>query len=257
MSRSCAYEDLQVQPYGAHSLHWLIPNPASQRMQSQLLRQAVALALDRQVIVQQVLGLGDDELAGKPLDGPFPIPIGNDKALSLTGRDPRLAAGLIQQELPVPSARQLRLVLPPDPVARRAARAIQQQLALEGLGLDVELAECAAHDLSTGPAAAWDLWYVSWYALDPPVDAARVFGPESLVGRQDTALPQLVQRLYEAQQVDELQLGLQTLQRRAMQHRLIIPLWQLPEYYVVRKSFTAGSARPVTLYEDVHRWRQE
>ena len=255
------YDELQVIKYAAPSVHMLLPNPSSPLMVSGLVRKAVAAALDRDYIVSEVLGgaLSDGEtVAGQVLSGPFPLGYAYDESIGVRARDPRLAAALLNSRLdalpPTMKDRQVTLVYPPSDVARRAAREIQAQLQLDGLGLEVTLVESTATDVRTGPRQPWDLWYVEWYAMEPVIDAQLLLGPLSVVASQDPLLQLLVRRLDHAETREDACKALHEIHRYVHDALTVIPLWQLDEYAVIRQSLNGVGERPVTLYQNIHQW---
>ncbi len=255
------YDELQVIKYAAPSVHMLLPNPSSSLMASGLARKAVAAALDREYIVSEVLGgaWSDGEtVAGQVLSGPFPLGYAYDESIGVRARDPRLAAALLNSQLdalpPAMKDRQVTLVHPPGEVARRAAREIQAQLQLGGLGLEVTLVESIATDVRTGPPQPWDLWYVEWYAMEPLIDAQLLLGPVSVVASQDPFLQLLVRRLDHAETREDAYAALHEIHRHVHDGLTVIPLWQLDEYAVIRRSLNGVGERPVTLYQNIHQW---
>ncbi len=258
ISKTRAYDDVRLVPYAAPTVHMLIPNPNSPALARGVVRRALSLALDRQRILRDDLGDGKT-MAGAVLSGPFPEGYACDDSIKARERDARLAAGLLNGPFDKLTDRTITLVYAPDPVARRAARAMQMQWKLDGVGVEVVLAESsrsdvANWDLAAGPGQPWDLWYIEWNAMEPLVAAPRLLGRGSVIGRADPMLQAMVDDLCNATTWDLACAKLHELHRYVDRTQTVIPLWQIDEFAVVHQDLEGVGGKPVTLYQNVDQW---
>ncbi len=249
-----AYDEVRLVPYAAPTVHMLIPNPRSQKLASRIVRRALSLALDRSRILRDDLGDGK-VLAGAVLSGPFPQGYGSDAAIQNDQRDARQAAALLNGPFAALGDRTITLVHPPDPVARRAVRAIQTQWNLNGIGVELVSVESPGGDLRRGPGRPWDLWYLEWNGMEPWSDAVWLLGRESIAGQSDPQLQAMVDDLQLAATWDEACAKLRALHRYVARTQAIIPLWQINEFAAVRRDIEGVGDKPVTLYQNVDQWK--
>jgi tetratricopeptide (TPR) repeat protein len=252
-------KSLAIEPYAVPTVHLLAPNPRSARLLSPLARRAIAHGIDRQRIVDDVLGVAGAADRGRVLAGPFPAGFGHDDALVAWAYDPRRflvlwdAAGATAGPNP---AAPLVLVHPPDEVATRACRAIADQLQLDGRGQAVEVR--ALPDGRVPPTDGdWDLAYVQWPLIEPVVDARRLIGSAGLSGSASPWLEDALRRLSAATTATEVAERLREVERMAHADLPVIPLWQLTEHLAARQGLAGVGQRPVTLYQHVEQWRYE
>jgi hypothetical protein len=251
------FDELEIGRYAAPTVHMLLVNPNSELLQQPLFRRGLVHAVNRQQILEQLVG-SDAAAAGAVVSGPFPRGYAYDEDVKPRSWDPRLAIALWQQvagrdenEEPV----QLKLVYPPSEIARRAARAIQQQVQLDGLGIRLRMREWTpATDSSQ---SEWDLRYVEWPAMEPIIDAARLLGNDGMVGLSHASVRSGLRRVVAAETMNEAIAALNELHRIVHADNLIIPLWQLDEYFAHHDSLTGTGTRPVTLYQFVQHWQVE
>ncbi len=250
--------DLRLVRYAAPTVHLLLPNPASPWMASGLVRRAVARSLDRELILREIMGdAGMDE--GSLLTGPFPVGYACDQSTGEYPRDPRLAATLLNSRVHFAKdqlkGRPIRLVHPGTDIARRAARAIQAQLQLDGLGWNVVLHESSTVDLCQGPGCPWDLWYVQWYAMEPWTDAEILLGPLSVLSPVQPRLAKGLDDLNKSTTREEAIAALHEIDRHVAASLAVIPLWQINEYAAIHRSLEGIPERPVSLYQNIRQWR--
>ncbi len=250
--------DLQLVKYAAPTVHLLLSNPNSPWMASGLVRRAVVKALDRELILREILRCRETD-GGRLLTGPFPSGYACNKSAGVQTRDPRLAAVLLNSWVDMAKeemkGRPITLIHPSTDIARRAAHAMQAQLQLDGLGVNVVLEESSVVDLCQGPGRPWDLWYVEWYAMEPWTDAEKLLGPGSVLAPVE---PQLAESLFQLSRCAtraEAITALQEIDRRTAETATVIPLWQIDEYAVVHRSLQGIPARPVSLYQNIQQWQ--
>jgi hypothetical protein len=252
-----AHANVTLVPYAAPSVHLLVPNPHSALMTSGAVRRAVDVAIDRDRILRDVLGDGTAP-AGEVISGPFPRGYAYDDKVAPAEHDPRAAIALLHGELAKDAnnvqPRSITLVYPRSDLARRAATAIQEDLSLDGLGLQVNLREVTADDESQS-ASSWDLLYVEWQAIEPARDVWKLLGGTRWGRAADPELDAALEQLAQAATRDQAAAPLRAIHRRVQEQLAIIPLWQIDEYALVHQSLRGVGERPVTLYQNVEQWQ--
>jgi ABC-type transport system substrate-binding protein len=148
----------------------------------------------------------------------------------------------------------LRLAHPATEVARLACRAIQRQLKL--IGMEVELFELGTQSVSQA-VEEYDLVYVALQLEEPIADARRLFGADGLAGGSSPHLEEALVRLEAAVDWKSAREALQRVHRIAADDVAIIPLWQLGEHFAHRTGVLGIPERPVLLYQDVDHWQVE
>lgn len=148
----------------------------------------------------------------------------------------------------------LRLAHPATEVVRLACRAIQRQLKL--VGIPIELVEL------TGESAAqaidqYDLVYVELQLEEPIADARRLFGAGGLAAGSSTHIVEALARLEAAVDWKSAREALHRIHRVASDDVAMIPLWQLSEHFAYRSGLQSLPQRPVVLYQDVDNWQVE
>lgn len=265
---------LTVGAYALPSVHALIPTKRRPLLDHRALRRALAYGINRQGILEEVVRAGVDEMGFKVLSGPFPAGIRSDEAIRYAYNDgvrprpyePRLAtilAALAWNETqkaehgkddpadrPFPT---LRLAHGPDPVARSACQSIQMQLEL--IGVPIELVELAPGELlSVSPD--FDLRYAELTVREPVVDAPAILGPEGVAGRASDPMVAALTRLENARGWNDTKAALFEIHALAAGDLPVIPLWQTPNYYAVRRDVGDPPQTVVSLYQILDHLRQ-
>lgn len=251
------YDQLAVEPYAAPTVHLLVPNLNKPLLAEAAFRRAIAYGIYRQRILEEVL-LQREELSelGRLLSGPFPRGYAYNEDVEPLPYNPRmmvaLAAAALQTHGFGPAETPtLTLVHPPTETAEAACRAIQRHLQLDGKGLPVRLKRLpAGGKLPTD----WDLLYLEWNFVEPLAEVSRLLGPRGLAPGGGV-IEENIRRLGAVNSPKEAAQILQSIHEVAAGEQTVIPLWQLQEHLVYRKSLEGISPNPVTLYQSVEKWR--
>lgn len=264
-------EDLVVDHYRAPTLHILVPNLDNPYLQNRDFRRGLLYGINRQEILSSRL------LAGQELDGcrmvSAPIPSGvspNDPVsygydLSIAPREyePQMSLALRtmaelkmrkeaeeKKEALVPLGKLI-LGHPDTEISRQSCLAISQYLKKVGLPCELKVVSAEA----TNPAdVGCDLLYAEVQITEPLVDVPRMF---------DRYVPKVHQRQYfqlalrqlgEAQDWQDLRERFWSLHQLAHDDLLIIPMFQLQDYFVYRRSLGGVGYQPMTLFQQVERW---
>ncbi|HWB13771.1 MAG TPA: ABC transporter substrate-binding protein [Pirellulales bacterium] len=273
VERYRANRDFVVGQYALPTIHCLLPNLERPFMKHRCFRRAMAYAIDRDLVLKHHL-LHDQKLTGYQLvSGPFPIGNGFDDPLRYAYnneveqrfRNPRLAIALAQVALhdlseaakkrDEPEIKEFpRLVLahPANDIAREACKGIQRHI--EGLKFKVDLRELEP-GVSLPGDGDYDLLYLETTIQEPLVDAARLLGPDGIVGEASAYMTLALVQLAKATNWQEARQILQRIHRLTADDVAIIPLWQMPEYFAYHRSLKGIDPVPVLLYQNVESWK--
>lgn len=263
--------DAEVRKYAAPLVHMLIPNLSRPLPANRDFRRGLLLGTNRERILRMLLD-GRSEDGCRVISGPFPMgtkradPLGYayDDGIEPRPYQPTAALALLQvaaaqardlarkQGQPVPDAGTIALRFPPHEIAREACREIARQWRL--LGLEVRLSEAPPRD-STPPSDAWDVMYVEAAMWEPAGDAFRLFSLPMFDGRLSHYVMLSLLRVTEAADWPELSARLRALHRAVHDDVAVLPLYQLEDYFAIRKGIEAVPPRPAVLYQDVEAWR--
>lgn len=260
---------VKIVRYAVPTVHVLVPNPERPWPASRTLRRAVMYGLQRQAILEQGI-LRKESLPGARLiSAPLPAPVVADDALSyayddsilphafepllsitlvdLAKRELESAAGLKGQT--PPKFTGLVIGYAPNELQRMACKAMAKQLA------SINIA-CQAVEISTLAAAQQcDFIYAELLITEPIIDASRLFGPEGIYPATNPHLRLGIRQLEQATTWNQAGQRLRELHRVLHEDLTLLPLWQLPEHFAVRKNLQGISAAPISLYQDIEKWR--
>ncbi len=264
-------EELVVDHYRAPTMHVLVPNLENPYLKNRDFRRGLLYGINRQEILNERL------LAGKELDGcrmisaPIPIGVSPDDPVSY-GYDLSIAARSYEPQMSI-ALRKLaeiklreeaeekkealiplsKLVIghPDTEMSRQTCLAIVQYL--KRMGLPCELKAVSAE--ATDPAKEGvDLLYVEVQVAEPLIDIPRMFATY-VPNRHQTQYFQLALRqLGESRNWQEVRERFWSLHRLCHDDLLIIPLFQLQDHFVYRRSLGGIGYQPMTLFQQVERW---
>ena len=248
--------------------HLILFNPNSAVLRHRELRRALAYAIDRERILRETV-LGDPaSQRGRLISGPFPtrglsnlrreVP-GYAYSLNVKPRpyDLTLAVSLAlaaqtQLDAKLP---ELKLVCEPDPIVRAAARRLIDAWSQAGIKVTL-LDDTAPLDLYSSD---WHMLYRTVTMTDPvnqlwPLltleQSARV---ESLDFLPDWLRLELIE-LDKAGNWETAVALLHRLHEHLAAETQLIPLWEVDDYFVVRKNIGGYPDPPLYVYHDVERW---
>jgi hypothetical protein len=264
--------EIRVESYALPIVHMLVPKSDHPFLKDRDFRRAMLYAVNRQAILDGELLGGDSRPDSRLISGPFPI--GSDendplayaynKDVSNFPYDPRLAQLLVvvtTQKLktmavkagePEPQLKPLKLGVPDYEAARVAGEAFVQQWKLIGIPAEVVVMEAG---MSDEQKKSLDVVYLSAALWEPAVDAERLFGEGGLAESDNIFIVQVLASLRTANNWREVRQYCQDLHTLVAAHLPVLPLWQVGESFAYRTSLQGIPKRPVTLYQDVQRWR--
>jgi ABC-type transport system substrate-binding protein len=273
IERYGASRDYAVGQYALPTIHCLMPNLDRPFTKNKYFRRAIAYAIDRDLVLKHHL-LKDETLPGYQLvSGPFPIGNGFEDPLRYAynnevaqrQRNPRLALTLSEvalkeineaakkrEEPEIKEFPRLKIAHPPNDIAREACKGIKRHI--EGLKFKVDLRELEP-GISVPSDGNYDLLYLEMTVQEPLVDAARLLGPDGIVGEASPFMTQHLVHLAKAINWQEARQILQSIHRQTDEDMAIIPLWQMNEYFAYHRSLKGIDASPVLLYQSVENWK--
>jgi hypothetical protein len=270
---------VSVSNYRLPTVHVLLCNNENLLMRRREYRRALCYGIDRTRMLSEVFGVKDQQTPFRVLSGPFPAgltfndPIGfaYKQELAPLPYEPRLAVVLataarttVAKEALIaagekPDSKAVRELKPgePDPIvllhpARPLARTMCQLMKrqLEAIGIHVELKEADG-----GDGGHWDLKYAELCIWEPLSDAQALLGPGGLAGRCSPAMNQLLIKLDQANNWNEVTARLHQVHQLAFEEVPVIPLWQTQNSFVARDTVEGIEQTPVSLFQDVRQWR--
>jgi ABC-type transport system substrate-binding protein len=273
IERYRANGEFVVESYALPTIHCLAPNPERPFMQHRCYRRALAYGIDRELLLKHHV-LRDQPLAGCSLvSGPFPIGSGFDDPLRYAynaqveqrPRNPRLAIALAQVALhdlneaakkrgepEIKECPKIVLAHPANDIAREACKGIQRHI--QSLKFTVELRELEP-GISLPTDRNYDLLFLEISAQEPLVDAARLLGPDGILGQANPYMTLALVQLAKSTNWQEARQILGRIHQLAADDVAVIPLWQFPEHFAYHRSLKAVGAKPVLLYQNVESWQ--
>ena len=249
---------VKAAPYALPTVHCLAVNLRKPLLAQRALRRALLYALNRQGILNQLLG--EQTLPGsRVISGPFPVGPSYDESLAPRAYDPRLAAVLATAALraanpganPAKDQPALTLALPAEPLARTACAAIVRQWALSGVKAVLkELPPPAAVRLTDDV----DLLYLELIVQEPIVDARRILAADALTAPASPQMREALRQLDLAADDAQARERLRAIHRLAYEEGHLLPLWQITEHYACHESVQGLSGTVMQLYENAPQW---
>jgi len=259
-----------VTKYGVPVIHALVPNMTRTWPKLRMLRRAIIYATRRDLILSQGI-LSNKTIRGAQLmSGPFPAAFDDNDTLSyandptiqpypfepilamtlfdLAKREAKSLANLRKE--PEPKFEPLVIAHPRAELAKMACRAIAKQL--EVVGVPCKLQEVDG-TVPMPPEA--DFLYAELTISEPVVDAIRLFGSRGLYPASDPHVRLAVRRVEQATTWNEASQRLREFHRLVHEELTVLPLYQTPEYFAVRKNVTGMASGPNTFYQQIEQWR--
>ncbi len=263
---------IHVESYALPMVHMLVPVSEHPYVSDRDFRRALLYAVNRQAILEgEILG-GLRSADSRLVSGPFPIGEGENDPLSYAYNkdippipyDPRLAqllfiltkqkltAMAVKAKMEVPEFTPIRLGVPDYESAKVAGQAFVQQWAL--IGVPAELIVLGP-DQPKDSKKPLDLLYISAALWEPATDAERLLGKGGVAESNNIFVAQVLSNLRTARNWREIRQFCQDLHTLVNAHLPILPLWQVGESFAYRTILKDVPKRPVTLYQDIQKWR--
>ncbi len=267
--------NVKVESYALPMVHMLVPISNHEFLADRDFRRTLLYAVNRQAILDgEILG-GERSSSSSLISGPFPLGEGENDPLSYAYNkaipplpyDPRLAKILVKltelklgqmadkKKLPKPVLKPLRLGVPDYESAKVAGQACVQQWIAAGIPADFVVLSDSASVAENNEKV--DLLYVSAALWEPATDAERLFGAGGVAETDNIFIVQVLNSLRTAKNWREVRQYCQDLHRLVNDHLPVLPLWQVGESFAYRTSLQGIPKKPVTLYQDIQRWRTD
>ncbi|MBX3436823.1 MAG: hypothetical protein KF861_04970, partial [Planctomycetaceae bacterium] len=237
-------------------------HPRSPAMKNREYRRALAYAIDRQRILNDVVLKSSSSNLGRLVNGPFPSRSDVNNAL-VRGRsyDPLNAISLtlaarqqLAGELP-----PLRMAVVNDPVAQAAAQELIASWAR--FGIVVQRVELPQGPLvkGGGESVEWDLLYRTVQMAEPATELwpFLTLSARARVADLDPFPDWLRQEIIALDLASDWKAALQslnTLHLHLWGEVMLIPLWEVDDYLIYRKNVRGVPVAPVHPYQDADRW---
>lgn len=262
-----------VQTLPNRRIYFLAVNHRSRALQNEDLRRAIAHAIDRTKILNEVFRAdlkGDPMPPHRPLNGPYPPNSWACKAnLPADPFDATLARVMAGKAKTV-SSRRLTLKYPDDdPLVKRACEMIRDQVAALGTGLQLELEPKSPRQLHDEVEFGHD-YELAYYHYDYPTDAYWLWplfntnpkaldrgGKNFLSYQNDSQLESLFIKSMGHRDFQEVQHLTQDIHAHLFQKMPLIPLWQLDTHLAIQDDLKPMHLDPLLVFTDVEYWKLE
>jgi tetratricopeptide (TPR) repeat protein len=262
---------ITIGSYALPSSHMLIPVSDHEYLQRTKFRRALLYAVNRQAMLTGELLNSNSYDDGRLLSGPFPLGNGESDPLAYaynpevqpTPYSPQLARLLLvmaTQELnqiaekkgtPPPKLETLIVGCPDFEFARVAVQAMIQQW--QNVGVKAEIRVLPTAELLAKNDC--DLIYTIATMWEPATDIERLLGGRGAATTDDPFIIQALNRLRDCRNWREVRIAMQDLHQLIDFHLPVLPLWQVNDRFAVSKRVEGLEDRPVSLYQDIARWR--
>jgi ABC-type oligopeptide transport system substrate-binding subunit len=259
--------DFFVQQHALPETHVIQFNPESPVLASRELRRALTYAVDRRRILDDVLLRQPGGSQGRVTTGPFPS-ASRANALGVEPRPYDPYAGLalvfaaqetlktskvITGQFPV-----LRMIAPSEPLLREAAERIVA--GWKRIGIAVEIVP--DDDATAYAEGRWDLLYRRVQMTEPVVDLWPFLTRQPTARIEDLSrvpdwLKQEILDLDRASDAIRAEDRAKTLHRHLALEAAIIPLWELDQYTIYRKTLRGFVVHPLHCYDNIDEWVQD
>jgi hypothetical protein len=266
-------DDIRIDTYALPTVYSLVVRPTEHAYLKKLeFRRALLYAVDREkLLFDEILG-GINKADGRLVSGPFPAGVSVDDPLAYAydfsvapyAYQPRLAKLLVtltqkhmedaakKAEKPVEPLKPIRLGVPSLESMTVAGGAMVLQW--QAIGIPAELVILPPGEVLDQDGSC-DLVMVAAAVWEPATDADRLLGEGGPAAVEDPFIVQGLKSLRAARNWREVRARTQELHRLVHYHLPILPLWQITDRFAVRNTIQGVTPRPVTLYQDIQRWR--
>lgn len=268
ISRCKAAKGVEIRPYILPTVHMLIPKIRGEMENDSNFRNGLSHAIDREMLVRDVICGGKEVNGCETISGPFPIgteendqiSYGYDMRVRPMAHSTMLGGVMVQlalqaqppirpEAIPAPT---LVLAHPNSSSASNAAAAIARMWSDIGV-------KTVTRELKNGetfpPDEEWDFLYAEVTVEEPMADAAKIIGPNGLAQSVSAPVEQTLRILSYAESWQSACSALRRLHRQVAVDLSVIPLWQVKEHYAFRTTVREIGRDLIHLYQHVDRWK--
>ena len=268
-----AEASVETGSYIVPTVHMLIPNERNDFMRDRTFRNGLKHAVNRDLILNQVICGGNEVNGCEVISGPFPIGTEENDQLSYaynlrvlpqpynerlgmvlarviyeTQVNAKIKAGIKDPQVEFP---KIVLACSSEEIPQLACSSIQQMWS--AIGVEVVL-----RILDDGVVVPddddWDFLYYEMAMKEPLVDIDRLLGRKGVVRKVSAPVEQNMTRLGYANSWQLAARVLRNIHRQVVNDVSVIPLWQIKEHFAYRENLSGIGRNPVHLYEDVANW---
>jgi hypothetical protein len=268
IARCKSAKGVEVRPYILPTVHMLIPKIRGELADDPNFRNGLSHAIDREMLVRDVICGGQEINGCEPVSGPFPIgteendqiAYGYDMRVRPMAFSSMLGGVMVQLALraqppvrpePIP-APTLVLAHPDSSSATNAAEAIARMWSDIGV-------KTVTRELNNGesfpPDDDWDFLYAEVTVEEPMSDAAKIIGSRGLAKSVSAPVEQTLRILSYSESWQSACSALRRLHRQVAVDLSVIPLWQVKEHYAFRTTVREIGRDLIHLYQHVDRWK--
>jgi len=262
------HADLRIGRYEAPTVHFLAFDYRKRMLANRLLRRAIAMAIDRRRILEEVILHAPAEGGNRLVSAPFPADCyAYNKQVAPWPYEPRMARIWVvaaQKELGI-GLDALDLAYPDGELTRRICIRIQKDLRRVGLTVVLKPVPPGKLQRDVDSGKQFDLAYRTFKMRTSVIHPDGLFCPSTRSPRWGPSLancasPWLRKRLmllYQRTDWDATRDDLKAIHRIAHQDTAVVPLWQVVDYFAYHKSVAGIGKMPMDLYQNVVSWKIE
>jgi len=255
----------KVGRYATPSVHRIAIDARTPALRSRKLRRALSLAIDRRVLLEEVVLRRPPDEANRVADGPFVHGSFVDApGVAAFEYDPLLAKGLASAARKELGGNPIRLTLEYPSIAEARAVCPKIAEAFGLIGVAVQLVERPESELESGLRSGrrFDLAYRASRPGRPLLDAGPLLVPgydapgsaDALASAASARILQLLIQLDRAPETTSARTLALQIDREARDELPVLPLWELQDHYAWRVNLRGPSSAADRLYQGIAEW---
>lgn len=268
LERLRSAEGVKIRAYILPTVHMLVPKIRGEPGKDPNFRNGLSHAIDRRLLVNNVICGGEPVDGCEPISGPFPIGTEENDQISY-GYDLKVRPlafnsqmGMVMVNLalrarppvrpdPLPSPK-LVIAHPQSSSAAEASAAIARMWS--SIGVETTIRELKPGE-STPPDEQWDFLYLEVTMEEPLVDIPNIIGSGGIAEKVSAPIEQTMRNLSYSQSWQSACSDLRRLHRQIAIDLSVIPLWQVKEHFAYRNTVREIGRDLIHLYQNVDRWK--
>ena len=267
LKRAKQTRGIVVRPYVLPTVHMLIPKIRGDLKDDLNFRNGLSTAINRQMLVEDVICDGQVISGCEEISGPFPIgtedndqiAYGYDLKVRSLPFNEKLAMVLIELSLRPNHNRKEKIDAPSLVIAHpQSSSAKLGASAIARMWTDVGVAT-GTRELPPGESVPtdeqWDFLYLEITIEEPLSNAARIVGQTGFAKDVSATVEQTIRNLSYSQNWRATCESLRRLHRQVSVDLSVIPLWQITEHFAYRNTVRGIGRDLIHLYQNVERWQ--
>ena len=268
LERLKSAEGIKTRAYILPTVHMLVPKVRGEVDTDPNFRNGLSHAIDRRLLVNDVICGGKPIEGCTPISGPFPIgteendqiayaydmkvrPLAFNSQMGMVMVNLALRARPPVRPEPLPSPK-LVIAHPQSSLASNASAAIARMWSEIGVETTTRVLKPGE---SIPPDEQWDFLYLEITMEEPLVDALNIIGSGGIAEEVSAPIEQTLRNLSYAQSWQSACAALRRLHRQTAIDLSIVPLWQVKEHFAYRNTVREIGRDLIHLYQNVDRWR--